>query len=73
MTTQQGQLLTLVFILVITAIVIGYDVLADRAWGREATISCVLRRTFDRCPILYPVFWVWLGIMIGHVGLSCLE
>ncbi len=69
MTVQQGQILTLAFILATTAIVIGYDVLAARAWGREATISYVMRRTFDRWPILYPVFWLWLGILAGHIGL----
>ncbi len=48
LTTVQAQWLTLAFVLATTAMVIGYDVLAIRSWGVEASISRVMRRLFNR-------------------------
>lgn len=69
MTTPEAQRLTLFLIIAALAAVVAYDVLAHQAWGPNATISRVLRRSFDRWPILYPVFWLAVGTFIGHIGL----
>ena len=46
LTPVQAQWLTLAFVVAVTIVVIGYDILAIRAWGVEASISRVLRRLF---------------------------
>jgi hypothetical protein len=69
MTTVQAQWLTLGFVLAVTALVIGYDVLAIRAWGVEASISRVVRHLFGSCPTLFVALVFWLGILVGHIWL----
>ncbi len=69
MTTVQAQWLTLGFVLCVTVLVIGYDVLAIRAWGIEASISRVMRRLFGASPTLFVAVVFWLGILIGHIWL----
>jgi LPS O-antigen subunit length determinant protein (WzzB/FepE family) len=69
MTTVQAQWLTLGFVLAVTAVVIGYDVLAIRAWGVEASISRVMRQLFGTYPTLFVALVFWLGILIGHIWL----
>ena len=69
LTPIQAQWLTLAFVLVVTALVIGYDVLAIRAWGVEASISRVLRQLFAACPTLFVALVFWLGILVGHIWL----
>jgi hypothetical protein len=69
LTPVQAQWLTLVFVLAVTAIVIGYDVIAIRAWGVEASISRVLRGLFGGCPTLAVALVFWLGILVGHIWL----
>jgi hypothetical protein len=68
-TPAQAQLLTLAFVAAVTVLVLGYDILAIRAWGVEASISRVLRRLFVVCPTLFVAFVFWLGILIGHIGM----
>jgi hypothetical protein len=69
MTANQAQWLTLTFILIAAAGVIWYDVWVAMTWGPEVTISRVLRRLFNQVPILYPVFWLLVGLLVGHIGL----
>jgi hypothetical protein len=68
-TAVQAQWLTLAFVAAITIAVLGYDILAIRAWGIEASISRVLRRLFVVCPTRFVAFVFWLGILIGHIGM----
>ena len=49
LTPVQAQWLTLAFVIAVTALVIGYDVMAIRAWGVEASISRVMRRPIATC------------------------
>jgi hypothetical protein len=53
----------------ISILIVTYDLVAMHGLGPDATISRVMRRLFDRVPILYPLFWLWVGILIGHIGL----
>ncbi len=69
MTTQQAQCLTLAFLAATVAVVIATDVWLCCTFGPDATISRVMRRGFERWPILYPVFWFVLGVLAGHIGL----
>lgn len=69
LTPAQAQWLTLAFVIVATAMVIGYDVLAIRAWGVEASISRVVRRLFGASPTLFVAAVFWLGILVGHIWL----
>ncbi len=69
LTPVQAQWLTLAFVLTVTVLVIGYDVLAIRTWGVEASISRVLRRLFGACPALAVALVFWLGILVGHIWL----
>ena len=68
-TPGQAQWLTLAFVVAVTILVLGYDILAIRAWGVEASISRVLRRLFIVYPTLFVAFVFWLGILVGHIGL----
>lgn len=69
LTPVQAQWLTLAFVLTATILVIGYDVIAIRTWGVEASISRVLRRLFGGCPTLAVALVFWLGILVGHIWL----
>ncbi|MGP0063540.1 MAG: hypothetical protein ACLQGP_08080 [Isosphaeraceae bacterium] len=69
LTPAQAQWLTLAFVVAATIVVVGYDVLAIRAWGVDASISRVLRRLFIVYPTLFVAFVFWLGILVGHIGL----
>jgi hypothetical protein len=69
MTSFQAQWLTLGIILVLTIVVVWYDILAASAWGSDATISRTLAYAFRRFPILYPIFWFAVGLFVGHLGL----
>jgi hypothetical protein len=69
LTPVQAQWLTLAFVVAVTVVVVGYDILAIRAWGVEASISRVLRRLFIVYPTLFVAFVFWLGILVGHIGL----
>jgi hypothetical protein len=71
MTTQQAQLITLAFLVTAITVVIAYDVSVCQLWGADATISRVMCRLFRQFPILYPMFWLAIGILIGHIGLPC--
>jgi hypothetical protein len=61
-------LLTLTFLLVVSAAVIGYDVLIIRAAGPDASVSRVLGRLLE-LPSAFVVFVFWLGVLVGHVWL----
>ncbi len=71
LTTFQAQWMTLFFVLAVTFLVIVYDLLVIQTHGVDASISRVLRDCFEHYPILYPVFWLWIGVLIGHIGLPC--
>ncbi len=69
LTVSQAQWLTLTFVILATLMIIGYDVLAIRAWGVEASISRVFRRVFGASPTLFVATVFWLGILVGHIWL----
>jgi Na+/H+ antiporter NhaD/arsenite permease-like protein len=69
LTPTQGQWLTLAFVMAVTVLVVGYDLLAIHAYGVEASISRVLRRLFGRHPTLFAAMVFWLGIIVGHIWL----
>lgn len=69
LTPVEAQWLTLAVVLLATALVVGYDVLAIRAWGVDASISRVLRGLFGRCPTLGVALVFWLGVLVGHIWL----
>jgi Na+/H+ antiporter NhaD/arsenite permease-like protein len=69
LTPVQAQWLTLAFVLTVTVLVIGYDVMAIHNWGVDASISRVLRRLFGACPALAVSLVFWLGILVGHIWL----
>ncbi len=69
LTPVQAQWVTLAFVMAVTALAIGYDVLAIRAWGVEASISRVMRRLFDASPTFFVAVVFWLGILVGHIWL----
>lgn len=69
MTTVQSQWITLGFVLAVTVLVLGYDVLAIRAWGVQASISRVMRGLFGTSPTLFVALVFWLGILVGHIFL----
>jgi hypothetical protein len=69
MTPFQSQWLTLGLLLILAIVVIWYDILAASAWGIDATISRTVGHAFRRLPILYPVFWFAIGVLVGHIGL----
>jgi hypothetical protein len=69
MTTVQAQWLTLVFLLAVFVLIIGYDLLIIRACGPDASISRVVGRFLARWPQAAIVLLFWLGLLIGHVWL----
>ena len=69
LTPVQAQWLTLAVVLAVTAVAIGYDVLAIRVWGVEVSISRVMRRLFGASPTLFVALVFWLGILVGHIWL----
>ena len=69
LTSNQAQWFTLAFVLAVTIIVIGYDVMAIHAYGVEASISRVLRRLFAWHPTLFAAMVFWLGVLVGHIWL----
>lgn len=69
MTDPRTQWLTLAMVAAVTALAIAADVWLCCTFGPDATISRVMRRSFERFPILYPVFWLTVGVIVGHIGL----
>jgi uncharacterized BrkB/YihY/UPF0761 family membrane protein len=69
MTSVEAQRLTLLFLIAVTVLVIGYDVLIVRAAGPDASISRVLCKLFGRWPAAAIAVVFWLGILTGHVWL----
>lgn len=69
LTPVQAQWLTLAFVVAMTALAIGYDVVAIRSWGVEASISRVMRRLFGANPTFFVALVFWLGILVGHIWL----
>ncbi len=71
MTNNQDsvQLATLLFIIGIALLVIAYDVAIQRVWGQEPTISRMMQQIFRWCPILQPILWFSMGVLVGHIFL----
>jgi hypothetical protein len=68
MTSAQAQILTLFFLLSVTVLTVGYDLLIIRTAGPDASISRVLGRLLE-LPSAFVVFVFWLGVLVGHVWL----
>jgi hypothetical protein len=66
MTIPQTQWLTLIFLLAVSAAVIGYDILIIQLAGPDASVSRVLSRLLE-LPSAFVVFVFWLGVLVGHV------
>ncbi len=69
MTTSNGQLITLFFLLLVTGLIVGYDVIVIQRYGVDASISRVCRRLAGRYPVLLIAVVFWLGVLVGHVYL----
>jgi hypothetical protein len=69
LTPVQAQWMTLAFVIVVTVMVIGYDIVAIRTWGVDASISRVMRRLFGASPTLFAAIVFWLGLLVGHIWL----
>jgi hypothetical protein len=67
-TLQQAQILTFSLLVVLTIVVVAYDVYILRTVGPAATISGVLSRLLE-LPSAFMVFVFWLGVLVGHVWL----
>lgn len=67
LTPIQAQWLTLAFLIAVTVLVIGYDILAIHAYGVEASISRVVRRLFAMHPTLFVAIVFWVGVLLGHI------
>ena len=64
LTPVQAQWLTLAFVLTVTVLIIGYDVMAIRTWGVDASISRVLQAALRGLP--GPGRRT--GVLAGHPG-----
>jgi hypothetical protein len=69
MSPSQAQWLTLGFLLLITALVLGYDLAVIRYSGADASISRVIGHILRRNPTLLLAVVFWLGVLIGHLWL----
>lgn len=67
MTTAEAQWMTFAFILLFTAVIVGYDVWVITYWGPEASISRVASAAFRISPTGFAVFLIWIGVLIGHL------
>jgi hypothetical protein len=68
MTSSQAQVLTLFFLLSVTVLTVGYDLLIIRTAGPDASISRVLGQLLE-LPSAFVVFVFWLGVLVGHIWL----
>ena len=50
-----------------TLAVLLADWLLFRTFGPDYTISWVTRGMFDRWPVTWVIFVLWIGILIGHL------
>lgn len=66
MLCHRNQVLTLVLMIVVSVIVVAYDVAVYRR-GVEGTISVVCRTLFHHLPTLGVLFIFWLGVLVGHL------
>jgi threonine/homoserine/homoserine lactone efflux protein len=69
LTPNQAQWLTLAFIVAVTILVVGYDMIAIHVYGVDASISRVFRHLFGHHPTLFVAMVFWLGVLVGHIGL----
>lgn len=61
------QWITLVFLVLMTGLVVAYDVAINRFVGEHATISRVMLRCSLDHPLVTPVIIFAVGITIGHI------
>lgn len=69
LSTAQAQQITFAGIVLITFAIVFLDVAMIRYHGREASISHLMVCAFERCPVGAALFFLWLGIWIGHTYL----
>jgi hypothetical protein len=69
MPTTSAQILTLIFVVAMTLVIIAYDVCAIRISGPDASISRVVSRLLAAWPTLALALVFWLGVLVGHVWL----
>ncbi len=70
MTELQRQWCTFAFIMVITFVVIAYDIAVIHHWGVNCSISRVFRKVFTSHPVAFAAWIFWLGVLVGHVWLN---
>lgn len=63
------RILTLVFLILVSAVVIVYDIYAEVYLGDENTISKLLLWLNQHAPVLSFVFCFWVGVLVGHLFL----
>jgi hypothetical protein len=68
-TAPQAQLATLIFILVITLVVVAWDIAMVQVFGAEASVSRVIGRLNQRYPTVFVAIIFGLGVFVGHTWL----
>lgn len=63
MTNHDARIVTQVVLILVTALLLGYNTAIWWMFGREATISSVLHEVVER----WPLFLLLVGILIGHI------
>jgi hypothetical protein len=71
MPSNQAQWATFALLAGISTLLLVWDLSILGIAGPPATISRVVRRLLHRFPILVPLLWLWVGILIGHLKLPC--
>jgi hypothetical protein len=69
MPSNSAQWATFALLTGLSILIVLWDVSIALHAGPSATISKVARRLFTHFPILFPIFWFWLGVLAGHIGL----
>ena len=70
MQSTRAQLLTLAFLVAVSALVILYEI-AIAQNGTEGTVTKALRWVFKKYPTTFCVMLIWIGIWIGHLWMPC--
>jgi len=67
-TSHRPQIITLAFLLALSGLIVVYEMAMVGANGSDGTISMAVRWLFKRYPIMFCVFLIWIGILVGHIG-----
>lgn len=66
---MEPQTYTVIFMIAVTLVVLGYDLFAWLKWRGEGTISGVMWRAGERWPIIKYAAAFGMGALFGHFWL----